>query len=344
MMSGRFLPVIVILLLILIGLTLQEWDRIPSIIRIVFRGTSVIRSSNNTEVTSLGGLFSSSELSELENSNRVTQAQIPDKTLAQFRFYSNTSRRIILCLTIDDYDSTDIYEAFDVANDLVKRNLTSTFFIIPHKHRPLSELSGGIHNNLTAMESAGMEFALHGYYHTHPPEINEFEFQSLNRSETIGRVQNGLMILQDIGLHIRGFRAPGLMTNEHLYDALVEAGFEYESSVADPVNPVPRRVGGLTVLPIVEYGVLFHNCKTFNRTQVSSIDDKLWNDLVHVSSRGGVYTILIHSYEIRDCNAMEHIYRLVDRAQVEDYFVESVTLSEVLDRYNGMVERTEECQ
>jgi len=83
----------------------------------------------------------------------------------------------------------------------------------------------------------GHEIASHGYAHRLVYEQTRGEFYN--------DVRRARLLLQDVaGAPVTGYRAPGFSTTEEtpwFFDALAEAGYEYDSSVF----PAPRGHGGM---------------------------------------------------------------------------------------------------
>ncbi len=83
----------------------------------------------------------------------------------------------------------------------------------------------------------GHEVASHGFAH-------RLVYQQ-NRDEFLGDVRRARLLLEDIaGVPVSGYRAPGFSTTEEtpwFFDALAEAGYEYDSSVF----PASRGHGGI---------------------------------------------------------------------------------------------------
>jgi polysaccharide deacetylase family protein (PEP-CTERM system associated) len=83
----------------------------------------------------------------------------------------------------------------------------------------------------------GHEVASHGYAHRLVFQQTEQEFRE--------DVRRARLLLEDItGVPVTGYRAPGFSTTEQtpwFFDVLIEAGYEYDSSVF----PAPRGHGGM---------------------------------------------------------------------------------------------------
>jgi polysaccharide deacetylase family protein (PEP-CTERM system associated) len=85
--------------------------------------------------------------------------------------------------------------------------------------------------------SRGHEVASHGYGHRLVYELSRTDFYE--------DVRRARLMLEDIcGVEVVGYRAPGFSTTDEtpwFFDALVEAGYRYDSSVF----PAPRAHGGM---------------------------------------------------------------------------------------------------
>lgn len=239
-----------------------------------------------------------------------------------------------LAITIDDFDFFTVGNATRIAQGLRRHDLNATFFIIPHNY-PIEDLDWEHIEELLAVQELGIEFALHGYEHRNPVTGSYKEFRGLNRSETFRRVAAGVQLFNRMGIRISGFRAPSLWSNSHLHDALSDAGLVYDSSHLDDTKPVPRRVDGLTVIPVVSAGMRLEDCRELNASERTAIDEALWRDLVDAIERDGVFTIVLHVPEFWFCDALGFLVRLRDRAEREGCSVESLTLLEVHERFEA---------
>lgn len=100
-------------------------------------------------------------------------------------------------------------------------NIKATFFFIANFAKQHPEI-------VKMVQPAGHEVALHGLTHDH---MKAFDIMSYD--EQLAHLKEGKSILEDIaGTEVVSFRAPALRVNIDTPRALVEAGFEFDSSVA----------------------------------------------------------------------------------------------------------------
>jgi polysaccharide deacetylase family protein (PEP-CTERM system associated) len=95
--------------------------------------------------------------------------------------------------------------------------------------------------------AAGHEIASHSYFHRLAYELSPQEF--------FDDVLHARKLLEDIsGARVRGFRAPAFSVTSStpwFFEKLVEAGYEYDSSVF----PAPHQTGGLTTSALAPHVV-----------------------------------------------------------------------------------------
>lgn len=106
----------------------------------------------------------------------------------------------------------DIYAKYDVK---------ATFFFIANYAKQHPDI-------VKMVQSGGHEIALHGLTHQH-----QFAFDVMSYADQLQHLKDGKAILEDIaGEPVVSFRAPALRVNTDTPRALMEAGFQYDSSVA----------------------------------------------------------------------------------------------------------------
>lgn len=97
----------------------------------------------------------------------------------------------------------------------------ATFFFIASFARQHPEM-------VKSVQAGGHEVGLHGLTHDH-----RFAFDTMPLSQQIQHLQEGKQILEDIaGQPVLSFRSPALRVNQDTANALWQAGFRYDSSVA----------------------------------------------------------------------------------------------------------------
>ena len=102
-----------------------------------------------------------------------------------------------------------------------KYNIKATFFFIARFAKQHPEI-------VRMVQPAGHEVALHGLTHDH-----RFAFDTMPLEEQILHLKEGKQILEDIaGEEVVSFRSPALRVNSDTAQALLQAGFLYDSSIA----------------------------------------------------------------------------------------------------------------
>ncbi|MCS7064156.1 MAG: polysaccharide deacetylase family protein [Methylacidiphilales bacterium] len=135
---------------------------------------------------------------------------------------------------------------------------TCSLLVIPHyHHRTPCDHHPQCIQYLQARQATD-EIVLHGYYHDRrglPPNLrnffwthlytqNEAEFCDLNETLAEKRLNQGLMLLQKIGLSTHGFIAPGWLLHPRCIPILKRLGFLYTTTLRkiirlnDPNSPI----------------------------------------------------------------------------------------------------------
>ena len=106
----------------------------------------------------------------------------------------------------------DLYDEYEVK---------ATFFYIANYAKTCPDI-------VTMVQSRGHEIACHGLTHRH-----DKAFDSMSFKEQLEHLVTAKAILEDIaGEEVISFRSPALRVNSDTPRALIEAGFQYDSSVA----------------------------------------------------------------------------------------------------------------
>lgn len=136
---------------------------------------------------------------------------------------------------------------------LAEKNLPATFFLDGETTLRYPEA-------VRLLTERRHELALHSDYHpgtlrntgnTRRPEgINVPDFRQDSTTQ-ISRIRNGISMIRQVvpDFNPAGFRAPGLLWNNVLYESLSVLGFQYDSSRRVDVFQ-PFDVGGITVFPV----------------------------------------------------------------------------------------------
>ncbi len=96
-------------------------------------------------------------------------------------------------------------------------------------------------DEILAIKGAGHEIGLHGYKHV-PYNMPRAEMESdLNRA---------LSVFNDLGVEVKGFRAPWLIVSKDVYPAAQKLGLTYMSSTKSKNGPQRVDEYGLVELPI----------------------------------------------------------------------------------------------
>jgi len=118
-----------------------------------------------------------------------------------------------------DFDSNDSTESVNLIPKILDlfddHNIRATFFTVGKLAEPFEDLIKDINKK--------HEIASHSYSHVHLDKLSEEE---LNNEIKLSKSS-----LKEIGIDCKGFRAPFLVTNNMLGDALKKHGFEYDSSI-----------------------------------------------------------------------------------------------------------------
>ncbi len=172
--------------------------------------------------------------------------------------------------TVDDvalhrYETPDGFESFSSVGDfrelvgfLDRQGVPGTFFVVPfNEDVPLYD-RGDYVAALTEAQAAGHKLEMHGLRHEifewgiPPKEILELPWEEVNRRRVetdraglekefardilVGKLRRGIEIFeQALGGRPVGFRAPCGSTSPALFEALVDCGFGFDSSLI--VNP-----------------------------------------------------------------------------------------------------------
>jgi|GEM_PF-6646163 len=151
------------------------------------------------------------------------------------------------------YEADLYHKTKRVVDLLEERHIPATFFLDAYTTLRYPEA-------VRLLAEKGFELALHSDYHPGVVRNTESRRRALSvdipdfrqDSETqIARIQNGISMIRDVVPDFRplGFRAPGLLWNEALYESLSKLNFLYDSSQKlDRFQPFT--VNGVTVLPV----------------------------------------------------------------------------------------------
>lgn len=94
---------------------------------------------------------------------------------------------------------------------------------------------------VAAIAEAGHEIGLHGYLHEPPTQVSKSDFRAALERGTDS-------ILEVVGVRPAGFRSPSWDMTADAFDALVEFGLGYDSSMMG--LDLPYRLGGITEIPV----------------------------------------------------------------------------------------------
>lgn len=141
---------------------------------------------------------------------------------------------------------------------LKKKGVKGVFFVIPDYARtyPLSK-SPLVVEELKKLKNDGHEIAQAGTYHTYGPDIARGaepgeELIKLSFDEQLERIEDGKMLLTELGFPPEGFRAPSFRTNRETFRVLESLDFLYSSN-----SLVPPRTFNTLLRPSLTRGILY---------------------------------------------------------------------------------------
>ncbi len=117
---------------------------------------------------------------------------------------------------------------------LKKHNVLATFFV----SGVCAEQNKG---EILAIKNAGHEIGLHGYKHV-PYDMPRAEMES--------DLNHAVSVFHDLGVEVKGFRAPWLIASKDVYCIAQKLGLTYMSSTKSKYGPRRVEEYGLAELPI----------------------------------------------------------------------------------------------
>lgn len=164
-------------------------------------------------------------------------------------------------------------EAVEIALERSARaGVKPALLVVPNFHGawPLSE-HPDFCERLVGLQTVGHEILLHGYFHRADVAAmtgdesgratglrryvaqtlasgGEAEFADISAPEARRRLEEGERVLQDAGLRIDGFVAPGWMMPRWMHDILAERGYRFTEDHLRVYDPKARRARASVVL------------------------------------------------------------------------------------------------
>jgi len=137
-----------------------------------------------------------------------------------------------------------------------EHKVKATFFVLGELVKDNEELIKEI--------SRKHEIASHSFSHKRLNKLNGFELEE--------EIKKSKEAFKEIGINVKGFRAPYFITNKRLWNVLKKNGFEYDSSVAGffpgrylNFNLKPRKINGIIELPVPNLIFPFPNGLSYHR-------------------------------------------------------------------------------
>jgi predicted deacetylase len=126
-------------------------------------------------------------------------------------------------VTIHDMSPQYTQKVLHIADELEKRSISYNFAVIPRHNE---EETNDVRNNLEFIEkikSYKQDIALHGLYHEHNGDLEEF--RELSFEDALNEIKKGMKILQDVGIPTDIFVPPTWTINKETIDALSKLQF-----------------------------------------------------------------------------------------------------------------------
>lgn len=158
-----------------------------------------------------------------------------------------------LIVSIHDVSPRTFRACEEIVNQLTALGLRMcTLLVVPdHHHQGHFREDEDFCAWLRALEHAGHEVVIHGYYHqrdrrakeslydrvvTRIYTADEGEFYDLDRAAALERVQLAMEEFREGGLSPEGFIAPAWLLSDEAEEALKEAGFQYTTRLRDVID------------------------------------------------------------------------------------------------------------
>lgn len=162
-----------------------------------------------------------------------------------------------LIIRIDDVHEKMNWKNFEFFTDLLlKRDLTAILGVIPKCEDSkliVSTYANDFWPRIEKLVEAGFKISQHGFRHVYDSHGDTLllgntrsEFAGLSYKEQLNKLSNGKRLLEDRGLLIDTFMAPGHSFDLTTVKCLKELGFKY---ITDGYNLWPYSVNGLKFIP-----------------------------------------------------------------------------------------------
>lgn len=168
-------------------------------------------------------------------------------------------------------------------------------------------------DEVRSIAAAGHEVAHHGYTHTPPRRLTAAE----QREEIV----RGSAALADLGITVRGYRAPSCETTEDTLGLLQEGGFSYASNMMDRVHPYLHETG-LVELPwswILDDAAYFWIDGGISWTKQIATNDhveSVWKDEFDgIHALGGLFVLTMHPQVIGRPGRLRLLRAMIARFQ-----------------------------
>lgn len=164
---------------------------------------------------------------------------------------------IKLVVRIDDVHERMNWANFEFFTDsLLSRGLTAILGVVPKCEDPkllVSTSASGFWPRIESLEMKGFKISQHGFRHVYDSYGHTIllgnarsEFAGLSYQEQLIRLSSGKRLLEERGLSIDTFMAPGHSFDLTTVQCLRELGFKY---ITDGYNIWPYSVNGLKFIP-----------------------------------------------------------------------------------------------
>jgi predicted deacetylase len=152
---------------------------------------------------------------------KMATIDMGDKPIEQAKEHILKTKYSIV--TIHDVSPQYTQKILHIADELEKRSISYNFAVIPRHNE---EETNDVRNNLEFIEkikSYKQDIALHGLYHEHNGDLEEF--RDLSFEDALNEIKKGMKILQDVGIPTDIFVPPTWTINKETIDALSKLQF-----------------------------------------------------------------------------------------------------------------------